>query len=454
MDDYDLSFSYYDEDEDIRNLQLEYESYDLHDSCVIPTIKGISYHFAALLLWNFIFRLTTQTVFIHINLCHCISIICGLAVIYNLLQISILYIMSFCILSYLIVHGTHYIHKSSHASFIASLGMLLLIICEFTVQTNTWRHVRSVYMILVMKIISLAYDIKIGRLSSQPNFIAYCGFLLCPANSIFGPWMTYKQYLSVFYKPIWNWMLLPQIILKGLTSIFYLLMSSCWVMYFIPSGSWKWFIAYRDALSFRTSNYFVSFLAETVMITAGYSQSHKMFTGSISNPFYIELPRSLIQIVIHWNIPMHTWLKTYVFREARIFGVFPAICLTYLISSLLHGLNFKLAAVLLSIGLFSYIEFKFRNKLSSIFNSCLNSYSCNGCDHLYKKQNIYVILGNLFFSIIAIVHLAYLGMVFEMNDVDDASFALDFSYTLNKWSSLDYTSHWIALVLYLLYMIV
>lgn len=152
MDDYDLSFSYYDEDEDIRNLQLEYESYDLHDSCVIPTIKGISYHFAALLLWNFIFRLTTQTgtycleiklyyilstlilifcfvlVFIHINLCHCISIICGLAVIYNLLQISILYIMSFCILSYLIVHGTHYIHKSSHASFIASLGMLLLII--------------------------------------------------------------------------------------------------------------------------------------------------------------------------------------------------------------------------------------------------------------------------------------------------------------------------------------
>lgn len=240
--------------------------------------------------------------------------------------------------------------------------------------------------------------------------------------------------------------------------------------------SYRWFIAYRDALSFRTSNYFVSFLAETVMITAGYSQSHKMFTGSISNPFYIELPRSLIQIVIHWNIPMHTWLKTCkfkilfssmveqflyrcilftdVFREARIFGVFPAICLTYLISSLLHGLNFKLAAVLLSIGLFSYIEFKFRNKLSSIFNSCLNSYSCNGCDHLYKKQNIYVILGNLFFSIIAIVHLAYLGMVFEMNDVDDASFALDFSYTLNKWSSLDYTSHWIALVLYLLYMIV
>lgn len=58
-------------------------------------------------------------------------------------------------------------------------------------------------MILVMKITSIAYDVKIGRLTTTPSFFAHCGYLLCPANSIFGPWITYKQYLSIFYKPIW-----------------------------------------------------------------------------------------------------------------------------------------------------------------------------------------------------------------------------------------------------------
>lgn len=137
-----------------------------------------------------------------------------------------------------------------------------------------------------------------------------------------------------------------------------------------------------------------------------------------------------------------------------MFGVFPAIFLTYIISSLLHGLNFKLAAVLLSIGLYSYVEFRLRKKLSNIFNSCLNANYCSSCDHLYKRRNLYVILGNLFFSIIAVVHLAYLGMVFDTNEEDDNNFAYDFSYTLNKWSSLDYTSHWIVLIFYLLYIIV
>lgn len=68
--------------------------------------------------------------------------------------------------------------------------------------------------------------------------------------------------------------------------------------------SLRWFLAYRDALSFRTSHYFVSYLSEATAITAGIE------TMTVTRPFQIELPRSLVEVVINWNIPMHTWLKT------------------------------------------------------------------------------------------------------------------------------------------------
>lgn len=72
-----------------------------------------------------------------------------------------------------------------------------------------------------------------------------------------------------------------------------------------------------------------------------------------SNNNYIsfQFPRSLLNVVTNWNIPMHQWLKTYVFKKMRPhFGAFVAILTTYVASSLLHGLNFQLAAVLLSLG--------------------------------------------------------------------------------------------------------
>ena len=31
---------------------------------------------------------------------------------------------------------------------------------------------------------------------------------------------------------------------------------------------------------------------------------------SVSRPHHIELPRSLVEVVTNWNLPMHYWLKT------------------------------------------------------------------------------------------------------------------------------------------------
>ena len=30
---------------------------------------------------------------------------------------------------------------------------------------------------------------------------------------------------------------------------------------------------------------------------------------TVTKPFYVELPRSLVEVVTNWNLPMHNWLK-------------------------------------------------------------------------------------------------------------------------------------------------
>ena len=52
------------------------------------------------------------------------------------------------------------------------------------------------------------------------------------------------------------------------------------------------------------SHYFVSYLSESSALLAGIK------VGSVSEPYNIELPRSLVQVVVYWNMPMHYWLKT------------------------------------------------------------------------------------------------------------------------------------------------
>ena len=68
----------------------------------------------------------------------------------------------------------------------------------------------------------------------------------------------------------------------------------------------RWLIAYRDALSFRASHYFISYTASALLVLSGFPLS----TSMIVKPLYIEFPHSLVQVVIYWNIPMHYWLKT------------------------------------------------------------------------------------------------------------------------------------------------
>lgn len=165
----------------------------------------------------------------------------------------------------------------------------------------------------------------------------------------------------------------------------------------------------------------------------------------ITNPLKVELPRSLVEVVVHWNIPIHRWLKNYVFSPVRpIVGTPLAILATYSISALLHGLNFQLAAVLLSLGLYSYVEHVLRAKLARIFDACIRARACRkDCQHSQRSQVFWVKITNLFFGTVAVFHLAYLGVGFDSNDEESRGYSMN--HVLGKWGKLGFSSHIVAL---------
>ena len=78
----------------------------------------------------------------------------------------------------------------------------------------------------------------------------------------------------------------------------------------------KWISAYRDAMSFRASHYFVSFMSEASSVAAGFgykppdgASPRSRWEVPVAEPHNIEVPRSLVDVVVSWNIPMHKWLK-------------------------------------------------------------------------------------------------------------------------------------------------
>lgn len=60
--------------------------------------------------------------------------------------------------------------------------------------------------------------------------------------------------------------------------------------------------SYFTAQSFRFSHYFVSWLS------AGASTLSGSDTSIVANWLSIEWPRSLVDVVVSWNIPMHNFL--------------------------------------------------------------------------------------------------------------------------------------------------
>ena len=153
----------------------------------------------------------------------------------------------------------------------------------------------------------------------------------------------------------------------------------------------------------------------------------------------------MTNVVVFWSID--------VFRVVKPSGTLAAIAATYGISALLHGFNFQLSAVLLSLGFYTYTEYVTRKKLACIFSACIQARKCGAsCTHQWKNDVWLVRLANLAFGLLSIFHLAYLGVMFDSSRMQEQGYS--YEHVLSKWRSLGFTSHWVVLATYIFYLII
>lgn len=422
--------------------------------CGEPTLyEGLKFA-KDLIIANLILRFIIQFVSLPHNVRHSLSLVIGSFLLYHSIGPAFVWTVGITTGSYVLIILMSFVTKKWRGLVIALSVIIFLLLSElYIINPKMWQQIRGVQMIAAMKIISVAIELDRDLFKKMLNPLEFGGYVLCPANCVLGPWISfhsYNQYLDVkFISRRW----FKLIILNLLLSMFFLVLSNCIVPWYINEDTAKWLVAYRDAQAFRMSHYFVSSLSIMSMISAGFGLTNDCHSElQVTKPFFIELPRSLVQVVIYWNMPMHQWLKNYVFKACQTYGQFTAILGTYAVSSLLHGLNFQFSAVLLSIGTFSYVEYNFRYKVASALEVCCLANPCiKHCDHKYKKNSLLAIILNGLFSLITIIHLAYLGVMFEASfSVQESGYS--YYHTISKWENLNYFSHGFIAFMYVIYL--
>ena len=123
---------------------------------------------------------------------------------------------------------------------------------------------------------------------------------------------------------------------------------------------------------------------------------------------------------------------------------------TFFASTFLHGLNFQLGAVLLSLGFFSFVEDKFRSRLSIIFDASIGARRNSNQNYTHQEGSFIVMLVNSGFGILTVIHLIYLktGVMFDQSDLQSEGYHWNYTiekkrltYTIAKWKSLGFFSH-------------
>ncbi|WAR27134.1 PORCN-like protein [Mya arenaria] len=431
--------------------------HELWENCLSPTFFQTLENVLPLMLLCFVFKLIcsfsktgSDDQDIPPWLMHMSSLMFGLLALHMFFQRGLLYLLFCCALSYFVLVLTNWRNRDY-----CGISMAL----EFLIQKTVWHSLRGAQIILSMKVIGVAFDLSCGSMVEFPSVFAYFGYNFCVGTVIFGPWISFSEYrhiLAQHRRPM-KVMWFVKAVCSTLLALLCVVCSTCLVHWLILDNSFKWAVSFRDAQSFRFSHYFIGFLSEATVVLCGLGATHTnddvKWDIKVSRPLSIELPRSLVEVVTNWNIPMHHWLKTYVFKSARPLGNFAAIFLTYIASAVLHGLNFQIAAVLLSLGVYTYVEYVFRNKLSVIFDACVQARRCReGCEHTYKQGHPYVVCANLVFGVLAVFHLAYLGLMFDSSASETTGYNM--AHTLQKWAAFSYLSHWLVVGTFLFYLMI
>uniref|UniRef100_A0A0K0EQT9 Protein-serine O-palmitoleoyltransferase porcupine n=1 Tax=Strongyloides stercoralis TaxID=6248 RepID=A0A0K0EQT9_STRER len=288
---------------------------------------------------------------------------------------------------------------------------------QFYLKESMYSSIHGSLMIMSMKMISLTFENSI-------NLFEVFGYAFSPGTLLYGPFITIRMYRLSYQTKFFSNLFIP--ILSSILSGLFLFLSHFILTDIDILNYNSLLINYKTAASFRYSHYFISYISLTLASLSGIP------IDQVTSWLSVEVPRSMMNVACYWNVPMHLFFHKYVFQKLRNYGKFTAVLITFAFSAMLHGFNFQLTAVLISIGINASIESKLRNRLSSRLNSCCKSREClENCNHQYKKYHFRTIIVNIVFLIVNIYHLIYLGAPFDDN-TDDGRYSM--GHTLKIWS--------------------
>uniref|UniRef100_A0ABI7W844 Protein-serine O-palmitoleoyltransferase porcupine n=1 Tax=Felis catus TaxID=9685 RepID=A0ABI7W844_FELCA len=309
---------------------------------------------------------------------HASTVAGGFFSLYHFFQLHMVWVVLLSLLCYLVLFLCR--HSSHRGVFLSVTILIYLLMGEMhMVDTVTWHKMRGAQMIVAMKAVSLGFDLDRGEVGAVPSPVEFMGYLYFVGTIVFGPWISFHSYLQAVQGRPLSRRWLQKVARSLALALLCLVLSTCvgpyLFPYFIPldgdrllrnkkrkaRGTMvRWLRAYESAVSFHFSNYFVGFLSEATATLAGAGfteeKDHLEWDLTVSKPLNVELPRSMVEVVTSWNLPMSYWLNNYVFKNALRLGTFSAVLVTYAASALLHGFSFHLAAVLLSLAFITYVE--------------------------------------------------------------------------------------------------
>uniref|UniRef100_A0A8D0PQ57 Protein-serine O-palmitoleoyltransferase porcupine n=1 Tax=Sus scrofa TaxID=9823 RepID=A0A8D0PQ57_PIG len=385
---------------------------------------------------------------------HASTVAGGFFSLYHFFQLHMVWVVLLSLLCYLVLFLCR--HSSHRGVFLSVTILIYLLMGEMhMVDTVTWHKMRGAQMIVAMKAVSLGFDLDRGEVGAVPSPVEFMGYLYFVGTIVFGPWISFHSYLQAVQGRPLSRRWLQKVARSLALALLCLVLSTCvgpyLFPYFIPLDGdrllRKWLRAYESAVSFHFSNYFVGFLSEATATLAGAGfteeKDHLEWDLTVSKPLNVELPRSMVEVVTSWNLPMSYWLNNCELpshHSERVGGSSTRVPFT-------HSYN-KLKMV--------QGPKKPPKSLPLNKNTYRAGHLCSQCPPAREQgRGLGIRALNLFFGALATFHLAYLGSLFDV-DVDDTTEEQGYgmAYTIHKWSELSWASHWVTFGCWIFYRLI
>ncbi|XP_017002404.2 protein-serine O-palmitoleoyltransferase porcupine [Drosophila takahashii] len=448
-------------------------------SCVEPSLLQVLQYVAPMLLLCLLCRLlcllySQRRRLTSLAPLHFLHFACGLVLLQFSVGYRLLLLLLLAAIGYLLLQLLRLGRRGAQILALLTVGSQFLYELLLWRRRSDWPQLRGIQMVVNMKLISLGFDLTAsGQLQARiPGPLAYLGYVYSPATCALGPWVSYGCYMDCLV-PRNSWLIsLRRLVPNALLCVLAVILSNCVapaLSDFFGDSS-HFLVMYWDALSVRSSHYFVGIMAQSLLVAADQrldgGQESELLGPLVSRPWLIEWPRSISSLVRGWNIPMHEWLKRYIYGPIKVDGrsrgrILLAVLLTYAVSSLLHGMDLRIYLVLISLAFLAEGESLLRRQLASCLDACISANLCRGkercryarCPSRRGWQSLshwLVKATNLAFTALAIFHLAYLGVVLlgdALNDETTESF-------LWHWQQAGYLSHYIGAGTFVIYLFI